>query len=268
MEAHCQHRRNHLRMYIYRELQLFANKLRKLLLRIYGPQAEHLIDREAELQILRRLARKHIGPRLLGTFTNGRFEEFFHAKTLTAKDIRIPDTSKQIAKRMRELHEGIDLLKKERNDGPFVWQNWDKWIDRAEQIVTWLDKQVLSEEHGTAKSTSNMYKQRGLICGVEWPIFRKMIEKYRQWLNDQYGGIERVNERLVFAHNDVGLRALARSFSTDMPLCRPSTVIFSGSCLLASHLYSFPPTSTNNSSSSTLNMRTRICLASSLRTTS
>lgn len=41
----------------------------KVLLRIYGPQVEHLIDREIELGVLRRLARKKIGPRLLGTFS-------------------------------------------------------------------------------------------------------------------------------------------------------------------------------------------------------
>ena len=162
-----------------------------------------MIDRESELQILRRLARKRIGPRLLGTFTNGRFEEFFHARTLTPKDLRVPDTSKQIAKRMRELHEGIDLLPQEREDGPFVWRNWDKWVERCEQIITWLDKQVLESTKGDAKSRIPPWKQHGFVCGVEWPIFRQTVEKYRKWLNEQYGGAERVNERLVFAHNDV-----------------------------------------------------------------
>jgi choline kinase len=177
----------------------------KLLLRIYGPQVEHLIDREAELQILRRLARKRIGPRLLGTFTNGRFEEFFHAATLTPRDLRVPDTSKQIAKRMRELHEGIDLLSKEREGGPFVWRNWDKWVNRCEQVVTWLDQQVREAMPDAVLSKADLWKQHGFVCGVEWPVFRQMIEKYRKWLDDQYGGADKVKERLVFAHNDVSL---------------------------------------------------------------
>jgi choline kinase len=42
-----------------------------------------------------------------------------------------------------------------------------------------------------------------LICGVEWPVFRQMIEKYRRWLEEQYGGLQKINERMVFAHNDV-----------------------------------------------------------------
>ncbi|KAI9644395.1 hypothetical protein NHQ30_007752 [Ciborinia camelliae] len=173
----------------------------KLLLRIYGPQVEHLIDREAELSILRRLARKKIGPRMLGTFRNGRFEEFFNAQTLTAQDLRIPDTSKKIAKRMRELHDGVELLPEEREEGPFVWRNWDKWVDRCEKIITYLDKQIL--EGDSSKSIrGESWRDRGLVCGVEWPVFRAAVEKYRQWVEKSYGGKEGLSRRLVFAHND------------------------------------------------------------------
>lgn len=173
------------------------------MLRIYGPQVEHLIDREAELQILRRLGRKKIGPRLLGTFTNGRFEEFFHARTLKPQDLRIPETSEQIAKRMRELHEGIDLLDEERLGGPFVWKNWDRWVKRCSEVLTFVDDQVLSEKSTTPSVVA--LKQRGLVCGVEWPIFHRVVERYRKWLVEQYGGPEKLQEQLVFAHNDVSL---------------------------------------------------------------
>ncbi|KAJ4291978.1 hypothetical protein N0V90_009876 [Kalmusia sp. IMI 367209] len=195
----------------------------KLLLRIYGPQVEHLIDREQELQILRRLARKRIGPRLLGTFTNGRFEEFFNARALTPQELRLPETSKQIAKRMRELHEGIDLLPKERDAGPFVWQSWDKWVDRAEKRMAWLDKRIIDGTQGDVQSASDRWKDRGLVCGVEWPIFRKTVEKYRAWLEEQYGGIEKLNERLVFAHNDTQYGNILRMTpSGESPLLLPA----------------------------------------------
>lgn len=180
----------------------------KLLLRIYGPQVEHLIDREAELSILRRLARKKIGPRMLGTFRNGRFEEFFNAQTLTAHDLRISDTSKKIAKRMRELHDGVELLPEEREEGPFVWRNWDKWVDRCEKIITYLDKQIL--EGDSSKSIrGESWRDRGLVCGVGWPVFRAAVEKYRRWLEQSYGGSEELGRSLVFAHNDVCVLATA-----------------------------------------------------------
>ncbi|KIW89935.1 uncharacterized protein Z519_09365 [Cladophialophora bantiana CBS 173.52] len=201
-----------------------------LLLRIYGPQVEHLIDREAELGILRRLARKSIGPRLLGSFENGRFEEFLHAKTLTAEDLRIPETSKQIAKRMRELHEGIELLESELDAGPAVFVNWDKWVDRCEKVITWLDKQVHQAEKeltdGTTrrKSTVNArYVRRGLICGVEWPVFRRAYDAYRKRLIADSGGREGIRKLLVFAHNDTQYGNLMRlQPSGTSPLLQPS----------------------------------------------
>lgn len=176
----------------------------KLLLRIYGPQAEHLIDRESELSILRRLARKRIGPRLLGTFTNGRFEEFLYARTLTPEDLRFPETSKQIAKRMRELHDGIDLLEEERDGGPCVWVNWDKWVDRCERIATRLDQETLFPRTAQRAVRARPWLSRGLVCGVEWPMFRNTVGKYRKYIIEAHGGKNGIKEQLVFAHNDVG----------------------------------------------------------------
>ncbi|KAI5858650.1 kinase-like domain-containing protein [Tricharina praecox] len=158
----------------------------KLLLRIYGPQVSHLIDRDTELYILRRLARKKIGPRLLGTFENGRFEQFFTARTLTKDDIRNPETSRHIAKRLKELHRGIEVESKEREQGPIVWKNWEKWVPRCTDVM----------EHIDAK------QKYGLVCGTTWPVFREAVEKYRAWLVARYGGDEQLKRELVFAHND------------------------------------------------------------------
>lgn len=190
----------------------------KLLLRIYGPQVEHLIDRENELGILKRLARKKIGPRLLGTFTNGRFEEYFNATTLKAEDLRVMDTSKQIAKRMRELHDGIDLLAREREEGPFVWRNWDKWVDRCQEVITYLDGEILSKRKGKGEN----WRERGLVCGVEWKVFKGAVDKYRKWLDEYYkkkGGVE---SRLVFAHNDVSLTPFPFPYAL-LTVPRPNT---------------------------------------------
>ncbi|KAK6002033.1 hypothetical protein QM012_002523 [Aureobasidium pullulans] len=194
----------------------------KLLLRIYGPQVEHLIDRESELQILRRLARKRIGPRLLGTFSNGRFEEYFHARALDPKDLRNPDTSKQIAKRMRELHEGIDLLERERDEGAFVWQNWDKWFQRVQDVTMWLDSEVL--KHQQSKNTSKEgWQARGFVCGTEWAIFKQTVQKYREWLEAQYTEPGQLRSRYVFAHNDTQYGNILRLLpSGTSPLLLPA----------------------------------------------
>ncbi|PHH82292.1 hypothetical protein CDD82_6472 [Ophiocordyceps australis] len=179
------------------------NTPEKVLLRIYGPQVEHLIDRENELKVLKRLARKKIGPRLLGTFSNGRFEQFYKAVALKPDEMRLADISKQIAKRMRELHDGMDLLPQEREGGPAVWKNWDQWLVNVEKIVTFLDGQLEASSGVANKSTVNAWRNRGYVCGTPWKQFRAAVDKYRQYLSDGYHDARKsVRESLVFAHND------------------------------------------------------------------
>ena len=183
-----------------------------MLLRIYGPQVSHLIDRENELQILSRLSRKNIGPRLLGTFLNGRFEEYYYAHPLTPKELRLPEISRQIAKRMRELHDGVELLEEERDAGPFVFLNWDKWVERCEKVVCWLDKEILSENNSSLDTKTEPWRRRGFVCGVRWQIFRRTVERYREWLIEQSGGPQELRRQLVFAHNDVSRPFVPSSF--------------------------------------------------------
>jgi choline kinase len=177
----------------------------KLLLRVYGPQAEHIIDRENELSVLRRLARKKIGPRLLGTFANGRFEQYLNAITLTSEDLKDPDTSKQIAKRMRELHDGMELLEDEKDGGPAVFKNWDSWLVRVSQAISFLDAKILAGNRGPVRNPADAWKERGFVCGTDWPTFKAMFDRYRQYIFDRYGGPKVVREHLVFCHNDVSL---------------------------------------------------------------
>ena len=104
---------------------------------------------------------------------------------------------------MRELHDGIELLEEERDEGAFVWRNWDKWKDRCEEVISYLDEQILKGRQGPSHSHSDEWKKRGLVCGVEFAVFRQVVRKYRDWLYEQYGGPAGIRQKLVFAHNDV-----------------------------------------------------------------
>lgn len=109
---------------------------------------------------------------------------------------------------MRELHDGIELLEEERDAGPFIWQNWDNWVERCEQVITWLDSQLSCRKPKLQDPTVDNWRNRGLVCGVEWPQFRQTVERYRKWLEQQCGGPAHVRQKLVFAHNDVGNQEL------------------------------------------------------------
>ncbi|KAI1365389.1 kinase-like domain-containing protein [Xylaria arbuscula] len=196
----------------------------KLLLRVYGPNVEHMIDRENELSVLRRLARKKIGPRLLGTFANGRFEQYLDAITLSAEDIRDIDTSKHIAKRVRELHDGMELLEEERDGGPAVLKNWDHWLSKVSEAMNFLDSKITAGDLGPVRSPADAWKERGLVLGTDWPTFKATFDRHRKYLFDRYGGSKVVREHLVFAHNDTQYGNILRVRPDDKksPLLQPN----------------------------------------------
>ena len=80
-----------------------------VLVRVYGPSSGTLIQRSAEMRVLHLLSSEYgIGPRILGTFANGRVEQYFYSEALTRSLLREPVMSRWIACRMRELHR-VDL---------------------------------------------------------------------------------------------------------------------------------------------------------------
>lgn len=157
--------------------------LPSLLLRVYGSNNDMIIDREYELQVLARLSIQNIGPSLYGCFLNGRFEQFLeNATTLTKDDIRDWKTSQRIARRMKELHSGVPLLKSEREGGSMAWNKIDQWINEIEANGSeWISNdENVSQTFGASN----------------WESLKKSIQEYRKWL------FSTGDNSFVFCHND------------------------------------------------------------------
>jgi len=58
------------------------NMSRKVVVRIYGEGVEVFFDRDTEILTFEFMSKQGQGPRLLGRFSNGRIEEFIHARVL------------------------------------------------------------------------------------------------------------------------------------------------------------------------------------------
>ncbi|CAO2193954.1 unnamed protein product [Urochloa humidicola] len=100
---------------------------RKVLVRIYGQGVEVFFDRDDEVRTFECMSRHGQGPRLLGRFPNGRVEEFINARTLSAADLRDPEISALIAKKLREFND-LDM------PGPknvSLWQRLRRWLEEA-----------------------------------------------------------------------------------------------------------------------------------------
>lgn len=158
-----------------------------LLLRVYGKSTELIIDRELELNCLIKLSLKKIGPRMLGIFTNGRFEQFLEGfKTLNKVDIRDNVLSQILGRRMKDLHYKMDLdIEDLVSDLPTCWKFIYKWMNVFENDCL-PDYLVELQEQ---------------VFLMPFADFKNLIFKYKSWLFGKYD-IERIPSNFKFCHND------------------------------------------------------------------
>ncbi|KAG2155452.1 choline kinase cytoplasm [Suillus clintonianus] len=163
-----------------------------LLLRIYGPSSGSLISRSHELRMLHILSsRCHFGPRIYGTFANGRIEEYFESVTLVPSDLRDKKISQWIASRMAELH-SVDISVVE---GPLTvsaleGKGWE--IGVKKNVKAWMPvaREVLGL-HCVSEATRQT---------LNMDHFYELWMRYLRWLS-HVEKIEGAGQR-VFAHND------------------------------------------------------------------
>ncbi|KAF7320017.1 hypothetical protein MKEN_00785700 [Mycena kentingensis (nom. inval.)] len=165
---------------------------RTVLLRIYGPNSGALISRVQELHTLHTLSSDyHIGPRVFGTFENGRIEEYFDSTTLTAADLRDPKISRWIGARMAELHSvDIEAVEETSPDTRGEGKGWE--IGVKKNMKSWIQpaREVLA-----LPGTSDALRE-----AIDFDAFLGKWERYWQWL----ASVDNVDKgsRRVFAHND------------------------------------------------------------------
>ncbi|PWA58855.1 choline kinase 1 [Artemisia annua] len=108
------------------------NEERTVLVRVYGEGSDIFFDREEEIRTFESISSHGHGPRLLGQFAEGRVEEFIHAKTLSAGDLRDPEISALIAAKMREFHN----LNMPGSKNALLWPRMRKWVIEASSLCS------------------------------------------------------------------------------------------------------------------------------------
>ncbi|CAK7346728.1 unnamed protein product [Dovyalis caffra] len=112
-----------------------GNLNRKVLVRIYGEGVEAFFDRDDEIKTFECMSKHGQGPRLLGRFADGRVEEFIHARTLSAADLRDHEISALVAAKMREFHD-LEM------PGPravLLWNRMRDWLVEAKTMCSAKD---------------------------------------------------------------------------------------------------------------------------------
>lgn len=175
-------------------------EIRTVLLRIYGPSSGSLISRPRELHTLHVLSSQYqIGPRVYGTFDNGRVEEHFESSTLTAADLRDPLISEWIGARMAELHSvDVEAIEETSPETRGEGKGWE--IGAKKNVKSWLvpAAEVLELPGVTTETLEEL----------DLDTFKEEWSRYMQWLShvDDTGN----GSRRVFAHNDTQYGNLLR----------------------------------------------------------
>ncbi|KAI3465431.1 hypothetical protein Pfo_022094 [Paulownia fortunei] len=108
------------------------NVARTVLVRIYGEGVELFFNRDEEIRTFECLSMHGHGPKLLGQFREGRVEEFIHARTLSAADLRDPEISALIAAKMREFH-NLDMPG---SKDVVLWNRMRNWLSEAKNLCS------------------------------------------------------------------------------------------------------------------------------------
>jgi choline kinase len=162
-------------------------------------------------------SRYQFGPKVFGTFTNGRLEEYFDSEPLTPADLREQEMSRWIAARMAELHRvDIKSIEQEPDWDVAVRKNIRSWITPARESLSFAPKTT-----------------RDLFCLDE---FVKLWEAYWNWLRaweKDHGA-----SPTVFAHNDTQYGNLLR-LKAATPSSRPPHHQVSESSFASSMAHAF-----------------------------
>ncbi|EOR04242.1 hypothetical protein E3P77_00166 [Wallemia ichthyophaga] len=171
-----------------------------VLLRVYGPSSTLLISRPREMHILNTLSRHYnLGPKIYGTFANGRVEEWFSSRPCSKDDIR-SDLKIDIAKRMKELHQ-VDLRKmdvvgpvapgyNERSTRYGVWDNISSWLTPASVVLKRMSRVKFPQNH----------PYYNLVEDINLPLLIQEFNAYEDYLREFEEEVK--PSPLVFCHND------------------------------------------------------------------
>lgn len=181
-----------------------------LLLRVYGKNLDSIIDRERELSVLVKLSQKNIGPKLLGIFSNGRFEQFLDGFSPLDKDnLRDEIISQMLGRRMKDLHYKVELSHEDVNGLPMCWKLIYKWLQIFEDTVL------------PSYGASGVKEEEVFL--MKFDKFKDLIKKYEKWLLSHYD-TELLASNYKFCHNDTqyGNLLLHESFdASDIIISHP-----------------------------------------------
>lgn len=157
----------------------WVSPTRTVLVRIYGAGTDGFFSRDEEIAAFQALSSVGASPKCYGTFEGGRLEEFLEGSTLGKDDIKVAETSVQVAAAMAAFHASNPPIAGPRDNA--LMKVAEQWIDGAK-------KQLASDLSATDKaivaSSSFDFSAGGvfshfLILGVHFPLSSRQVHVFK-----------------------------------------------------------------------------------------
>ena len=107
---------------------------KRVVLRVYGDNTEKFVDREDEVATMELLHKHGFGPRVVGTFANGRIESFLELTCLNPDDISRAEYRGQIAQTLAKFHRVFEPGGLPSGEPTTPFQKTREWLETAKTL--------------------------------------------------------------------------------------------------------------------------------------
>uniref|UniRef100_A0A2L2Y177 Choline kinase alpha n=1 Tax=Parasteatoda tepidariorum TaxID=114398 RepID=A0A2L2Y177_PARTP len=150
----------------------------QVLMRMYGQIHEGIEAKVTESVIFMMLSERKLGPKLYGIFPGGRLEEYIPARAMTCDELKSPEMSATIARKLAKVHTLNVPINKEPT---WLFDKMKNWIQFVKHEIRLDD---LNEEQKNCAMK---------LLAVDW-------EKEFNWLKPV---LMRAKSPVLFCHNDL-----------------------------------------------------------------
>jgi len=150
------------------------NQVKQVLIRIYGNKTELIIDRQKELENIKRLYPKGFGPKLYGVFDNGYIYEYYDGRCLSPEELHNCEWNARLGTQLASWHS-------QELPGDKVSRVWGT-------IENWLS--LVPDSYGPEKD-AKFQAQLG------------SKQKIAKELHDLREELLKVDSPVIFSHNDL-----------------------------------------------------------------
>ncbi|XP_054262973.1 ethanolamine kinase 1 [Macrosteles quadrilineatus] len=159
-----------------------------ILVRVYGPNTDLLINRKTELENIKLLQGVGFAPPLFATFNNGLAYQYIPGEVLTVETVRSPEIYPHVARRLAQLHR---LRLHDCQHEPMLWPALDKFIKLIPQQYSDPDKQK---------------RFASLVAGG--------VQSLAEECESLRSALSHLHSPVVFCHNDLLLGNIIRTPSS------------------------------------------------------